>query len=128
MRRKIITLIEFTKLIENPSPNLKIPVYDESKEEKPITMHPTRKKSKYTLNQLGTKVDKLGVTVDKLGTTVDKLGMTVNKLAVKVDQISDALFKFIKTSNARFDRIEARLDGIDARLDYNNLKKLPENR
>lgn len=101
MRRKIITLIEFVKLIENPSPDLKIPVYDESKEEESTTMHPTRKKkSKYTLNQLGV--------------TVDKLVITVNDLA--------------KEMRDGFKQVNTRIDKIEDRLDYNNLKKLPENR
>lgn len=82
-------------------------ICDKIKNNKGRSKHVKKRKSKYTLNQLGMTVDKLGATVDKLST--------------KVDQIGDALFAFIKTTNARFDSIEARLD-------YNGLKKLPKSK
>ena len=95
---KDLLLKEVKELLKKLPPNVRIRVYYDG-----------MGKSKYTLNQLGNKVD----------------------------QIGDALFEFIKTTNARFDKLEKdfnsfkqevneKFDRIDARLDYNGLKKLPE--
>mgnify|MGYP003310352640 CR=1 FL=1 len=71
----------------------------------------------------------------------------MGKSKYTLNQIGNALFEFIKTTNARFDLIEKRLDynslqieriekrldyyglqieRIEKRLDYNGLKRLPE--
>ncbi|MCQ2753066.1 MAG: hypothetical protein MJ206_02285 [Bacilli bacterium] len=84
-------LDELTELLKNPPHYLSVDVYNERKKRMKRMGVKKKRKAKYTLNQLGSKID----------------------------QIGDALFEFIKTTNARFDLIEARLDYI---VTANNLK------
>ncbi len=117
-------LNNFSKLLKNPPQDLFVDVYNgiNKVKKEPAVKEP---KTKYTLNQLGKKVD----------------------------QIGDALFNFInyatnefKQLNTRIDNVETRLDnlekdvsqlkqdvkGINTRLDYivtaNKLKDLSNNR
>ncbi|MCQ2794986.1 MAG: hypothetical protein MJ214_02090 [Bacilli bacterium] len=104
---KDLLLKEVKELFKKLPPNVRIRVY-----------YDDMGKSKYTLNELGSRVD--------------KLELRMNRIESKLDQIGDALFEFIKTTNARFDSLEKDVKDINARLDYivqaNNLKDLPRNK
>lgn len=113
-KKKLMTVGEIRKIPDNLSHLYKIPVYDEKGDKLVKPKNPKRKK-KYTLNQVGEKVDQLSYTVDKLGKRVDQLTTTVMVLAETVD-------KGFKQVNARIDKLENRLDYI---VKANSLKDIP---
>ncbi|MCQ2752758.1 MAG: hypothetical protein MJ206_00635 [Bacilli bacterium] len=99
-KKKLMTVGEIRKIPDNLSHLYKIPVYDE-KGDKLVKPKNPKRKNKYTLNQLGERVDKLGERVDQLVATVMVLAETVDK---------------------GFKQINARIDYI---VKANSLKDIP---
>ncbi|MCQ2794869.1 MAG: hypothetical protein MJ214_01500 [Bacilli bacterium] len=110
MSYKNSPLEEVKELLEKLPPNVWIRVYYGNKGRRVKVMKP-KKKNKYTLNGLGSRMDRFETKLDQLAMTVDRLVVTVDNLAKYVTE--------------GFKQINSRLDYI---VQANNLKDLPKNR
>ena len=72
MQYKDLFLKEISELLKNPPPNVRIRVYYDS-EEKRVKVVRTKIKNKYTLNQLGSKIDQISDAIINLTKTVDRI-------------------------------------------------------
>lgn len=85
MKEKIINHQKMIENLKNPLLNLHYKVYDGNKGKRKKRMK--KAKNKYTLNQLGSKIDQIGDMVMKIADDVNMLKKDVKGINTRLDYI-----------------------------------------